>query len=115
MSTMALFSLMQRDFGHLGFNWKKPADMGEVHVFYQDRFLCRAICAELSDRKVTLKEIEQARTARRKHVRAELNTREAMVNRYVEMHHAPPPAPKTLVAEPVPVEARTKLKRYIND
>jgi hypothetical protein len=33
----------------------------------------------------------------------------------VEMHHAPPPAPKTLVAEPVPVEARTKLKRYIND
>jgi putative transposase len=92
-----------------------PADMGEVHVFYQDRFLCRAICAELSDRKVTLKEIEQARTARRKQVRAELNTREAMVNRYVEMHRAPPPAPKTVVAEPAPVEARTKLKRYIND
>ena len=92
-----------------------PADMGEVHVFYQDRFLCRAICAELSDRKVTLKEIEQARTARRKQVRAELNTREAMVNRYVEMHHAPPPAPKTVVAEPAPVEARTTLKRYIND
>lgn len=92
-----------------------PADMGEVHVFYQDRFLCRAICAELSDRKVTLKEIEQARTARRKQVRTELNTREAMVNRYVEMHRAPPSAPKTVVAEPAPVEARTKLKRYIND
>ncbi|GHO71551.1 DDE-type integrase/transposase/recombinase [Ktedonobacter sp. SOSP1-52] len=92
-----------------------PADMGEIHVFYRDRFLCRAICAELSDRKVTLKEIEQARTARRKQVRAELNTREAMVNRYVEMHHAPPPPPKTVVTEPAPVEARTKLKRYIND
>lgn len=92
-----------------------PADMGEIHVFYQDQFLCRAICAELSDRKVTLKEIEQARTARRKQVRVELNTREAMVNRYVEIHHAPPPTPKTVVAEPAPVEARTKLKRYIND
>jgi putative transposase len=92
-----------------------PADMGEIHVFYQDRFLCRAICAELSDRKVTLKEIEQARTARRKQVRGELNTREAIVNRYVELHHTPPPTPKTVVAESAPVEARTTLKRYIND
>src|SRR6266849_7807445 len=74
-----------------------PADMGEIHVFYQDRFLCRAVCAELSDRKVTLKEIEQARTARRKQVRAELSTREAMVNQYVEIHKAPPPAFKTVV------------------
>ena len=92
-----------------------PADMGEIHVFYQDRFLCRAICAELADRKVSLKEIEKARSQRRKQVRAELSTREAMVNRYVEIHHAPPPAPKTVVAEPAPVEARPRLKRYIND
>src|SRR5260221_7030094 len=92
-----------------------PADMGEIHVFFQDHFLCRAICAELSDRKVSLKEIEKARSERRKQVRAELSTREAMVNRYVEMHHAPPPVPKTVVAEPAPVEARPRLKRYIND
>ena len=89
--------------------------MGEIHVFYQDRFLCRAVCAELSDRKVSLREIEQARSARRKQVRAELSTREAMVNRYVEMHHTPPPAPKTVVAEPAAVSARPRLKRYIND
>ena len=37
-----------------------PADLGKVHIFYQDRFLCRAICAELSDRKMSLKEIEKA-------------------------------------------------------
>jgi putative transposase len=89
--------------------------MGEIHVFYRDRFLCRAVCAELSDRKVTLKEIEKARLERRKQVRAELKTREALVNQYVEIHRAPPPAPKTVVAEPAPVEARPKLKRYIND
>lgn len=92
-----------------------PADMGEIHVFYQDRFLCRAVCPDLSGEKVTLKEIEQARAARRKQVRAELTTRAAMVNRYVEMHNAPPPAPKTVVTEPAPVEARPRLKRYIND
>jgi putative transposase len=92
-----------------------PANMGEIHVFYQDRFLCRAICAELSGEKVTLKEIEQARAVRRKQVRAGLSTREAMVNRYVQIHHIPPPAPKTVVVEPAPVEVRPRLKRYIND
>jgi len=92
-----------------------PADMGEIHVFYQDRFLCRAICAELSDRKVSLKEIEKARSERRKQVRTGLSTRAALVDRYVEIHNAPPPAPKTVVMEPAPVEARPRLKRYIND
>src|SRR5215469_4559960 len=92
-----------------------PADLGEIHVFYQDRFLCRAICAELSDRKVSLKEIEKARSERRKQVRAGLSTRAALVERYVEMHNAPPPAPKTVVAGPAAVEARPRLKRYIND
>src|SRR6266581_3422473 len=87
-----------------------PADMGEIHVFYQNRFLCRAICAELSDRKVTLKEIEQARTTRRKQVRAGLSTRAAMVNRYVEMHQEPPSAPKTVVAEPVAASVQPRLK-----
>ena len=92
-----------------------PADLGEVHVFYQDRFLCRAICAELSDRKVSLKEIEKAISERRKQVRAGLSTRAALVDRYMEMHQTPPPAPKTVVAEPVAVGARPRLKRYINE
>ncbi len=92
-----------------------PADMGEIHVFYQDRFLCRAICAELSDRKVSLKEIEKARSERRKQVRTELSKRAALVDRYVEIHNAEPSAPKTVVAEPAPQPQRPRLKRYIND
>src|SRR5207253_10586027 len=80
-----------------------PADMGEIHVFYQDRFLCRAICAELSGEKVTLKQIEQARSERRKQVRAGLGARAAIVNRFVEVHQEPMSPPKTLVAEPAPV------------
>jgi putative transposase len=92
-----------------------PADLGEIQVFYQDRFLCRAICAELSDRKVSLKEIEKARSERRKQVRAGLSTRAALVDRYVELHNTPPPAPKTVVAEPAPSGSRPRLKRYIND
>ncbi len=63
--------------------------MAEVHVFYQDRFLCRAICARTQRSKSQLERDRAGQvTARRKQVRAELNTRAAMVNRYVEMHHA---------------------------
>jgi putative transposase len=92
-----------------------PADMAEIRVFYQDRFLCRAICQELAGQTISLKEIEKARVERRKQVRAELSSRTALVNRYVEMHHIPPSAPETAVAEPAPVEARPRLKRYINE
>src|SRR6266571_4141868 len=46
-----------------------PVDMAVIHVFYQDRFVCRAISPELSGQTVSLKEIEKARSERRKHVR----------------------------------------------
>ena len=35
-----------------------PADMAKIRVFYQDRFLCRAICAELAGHTVSFKEKE---------------------------------------------------------
>ncbi len=92
-----------------------PADMAEIRVFHQDRFVCRAICQELAGSTISLKEIEKARSEQRKQVREGLSTRAALVNQFLEVHNAPPPAPKTVVTESVPVEARPRLKRYIND
>ena len=89
--------------------------MAEIRVFQQDRFVCRAICQELAGSTISLKEIEKARSERRKQVRDGLSTRAAMVNRFVEVHHEPTPEPVTLLAKPAPVEARPRLKRYIND
>ena len=60
-----------------------PADMAEIRVFYQDRFLCRAICPELSGETISLKEIEKARAERRKQVRAGLSTRQAVVKQFL--------------------------------
>src|SRR5216684_1222685 len=53
-----------------------PADLAEIRVFHQDHFVCRAICPELAGQTVSLKEIEKARTERRKQVRAGLSTRQ---------------------------------------
>ena len=61
-----------------------PLDLAELRVYFEDRFVCRAICPELSGKTVSLKEIEAARRARRKHLRGELESRETLVKQYVK-------------------------------
>jgi putative transposase len=90
--------------------------MAVIRVFHQERFVCCAICQELSGQTVSLKEIEKARSLRRKQVREELGVRAAMVDRYVEIHYPPVPEPKTQISEPAPgASQQLPLKRYIND
>ena len=43
-----------------------PRDMAEIRLFYNDRFLCRAICQELAGETVALREIVNARNRRRR-------------------------------------------------
>ena len=78
-----------------------PADMAVIHVFYHDRLLCRAICQELSGQTVSLKEIEKARSERRKQVRAGLSTRAAVVEQFLAVHQEEMPPPQTSGREPV--------------
>ena len=88
-----------------------PRDMAEIRIFYQDRFLCRAICSDLADRTISLKEITAARNARRRELRTRLGERAGVVDRLIEVHRpAPPdvPAPEQPPAQP----ERPRLKRY---
>ena len=41
-----------------------PRDAAEVRVFYKDRFLCRAICPELVEAVITLRDVLKARKQR---------------------------------------------------
>ena len=91
-----------------------PADLAEIHVSYQHRFLCRAICQELAGQTVSLKEIEKARSERRKQVRAGLSSRAAVVEQFIAIHQEERPAPRVQVSEPEPV-GRPRLKGYINE
>jgi putative transposase len=100
-----------------------PMDLGEVRVFFQDRFVCRAICPELSGQTVSLKEIVAARQARRRQLRGELVERETLVKRYAK---APREAGGTVMEgdeeeeecsqgqEATKLE-ETRLKRYHNE
>ncbi len=84
-----------------------PRDLSEIRVFHQDRFLCRAVSPEHAGRTVTLKDIETARAAYRRSLRAQIRERVARVTDFLptaESAHAPRPN--------APVK-KSKLRTYL--
>jgi putative transposase len=92
-----------------------PADMAVITVSHEERFLCRAVCQELSGQTVSLKEIEKARSERRKQVKAGLSTRAAVVEQFIAIHQEETSPSQARDPEPVETGARPRLKRYFNE
>jgi putative transposase len=89
-----------------------PRDLSEVRVFHRDRFLCRAVSEEHAGEAVTLKDIEAARRAHRRALRAGINERVARVADYLPARTDPSRFAGT---ERSPRPARTKLRLYEED
>ena len=78
-----------------------PRDMAEIRVFHKDKFLCRAVCAELAGETVPLREILRARNRRRRELRGVLRDRQSRreytarseARRNTEKEDAPPETP----------------------
>ncbi|MBV8136168.1 MAG: DDE-type integrase/transposase/recombinase [Deltaproteobacteria bacterium] len=96
-----------------------PRDMAEIRVFHEDKFLCRAVCAELAGATVPLREILRARNRRRRELRGVLRDRQTAVDTLLDLKRgevtekedAPPtPADKPAARRPAPT-----LKRYRNE
>ena len=49
-----------------------PRDMAEIRIFHDQRFLCRAICAELAGETIALRDIMRTRNRRRRDLRQTL-------------------------------------------
>src|SRR5450755_4730764 len=92
-----------------------PADLAVIRIFHQERFVCRAICQELAGSTISLKEIEKARSDRRKQVKAGLSSRAAIVDQFITVHQEEVSLPQRLAPEPVETGARPRLKRYFNE
>ena len=60
-----------------------PRDLAEIRVFHKNRFLCRAISPEHAHETVTLKDIQTARSARRRDLRSQINERVNAVTEYL--------------------------------
>jgi putative transposase len=91
-----------------------PRDVGEVRVFHQGVFLCRAVCPELAGEAVSLKEIVSARTRRRRELAAELRERRAVVEELLALRRHEPSVEELISESPAPSQ-EPRLKRYIHE
>jgi putative transposase len=100
-----------------------PRDMAEIRVFHDNRFLCRAICAELAGETISLREIIRARNRRRRELRQTLEERSRLVEVLLEVRRGQPAIDETAGANASSATAETytdrvsppRLKRYINE
>ena len=91
-----------------------PRDLGEIRVFYRDRFLCRAISAELSGETIPLREIVRVRNRRRKELRSILTDRQKMVDTLLQLKKGL--VPEEVHAQTViPTGPAKHIKRYRNE
>jgi putative transposase len=81
-----------------------PRDLGEVRVFHENEFLCRAICPELAGSAITLKDLVAARNKRRRELRDGIAQRRGLVEELLAGREAEPIA--------TPPASGPRLKRY---
>jgi putative transposase len=86
-----------------------PRDLAVIRVFYEERFVCKAICHELAGTQISLHEVIQARKAQRKRVRQGIRERLSVVE---PLQPATPPEPSVPINPPT---SPSPLKRYYNE
>jgi putative transposase len=57
-----------------------PRDAAELRVYHHEQYLCRAIAPELAADTVTLQQLQQARTARRRQLKQQLRDRRSLAD-----------------------------------
>lgn len=92
-----------------------PRDLAEIRIYHNNAFLCRAICQELADKTITLKEIIKARQKRKRELRKTIAQRKSLMDTLLES-----PVKKTIEMPQLKLDTPTtpkkrKLKLYKNE
>ncbi|MCA1680365.1 MAG: Mu transposase C-terminal domain-containing protein [Actinobacteria bacterium] len=89
-----------------------PRDLAKIGVYYHDRFVCRAVSPELAAQTISLKDLQAARSARRRQLAAQLAGRREHAHRLLAA--APYPADRidTMPATAAAPRARRRLALY---
>jgi putative transposase len=91
-----------------------PRDMGEVRVFYKDRFLCPAVSAELAGETIPLRDVIRVRNQRRRELSAVLQDRQKVVDALLQLKRGTAPKEIHANAAALPVSG-VRIKRYRNE
>ncbi|MGH2715637.1 MAG: Mu transposase C-terminal domain-containing protein, partial [Thermoleophilaceae bacterium] len=84
-----------------------PRDLAEIRVYHGGRFLCRAISPELAGQTISLRDLQAARTARRRALRGQLRERRSLADDLVPAvdasftHRTAEPAAEQQAASPL--------------
>ena len=100
-----------------------PRDMAEIRIFHNQRFLCRALCAELAGETISLRDIIRTRNHRRRDLRHTLQARARTVEALLAAHRGDSHTDQPEVSDaaaippgPTPADGPTpRLKRYIHE
>jgi putative transposase len=84
-------------------------------VFYEEKFLCRALCTQLESSAISLKEIVRARNEKRKDLKDKLTSRSSVVADYIAAHVMDQANNESMSAAESPAPAKPKLRRYRDD
>jgi len=57
-----------------------PSDITSIRVFYNGKFLCQPICAELSNQTISIKEIQYARNKRRASLKKKIKEQKSLID-----------------------------------
>ncbi len=97
-----------------------PRDIGEIRVYFEDSFLCRAIAPELAAEAITLEQLRGARAQRRRELKQQLRDRRSLADalpsdtRYAQTNPEGPATPPDRQAAPEPPH-RHGLRVYETD
>ena len=62
-----------------------PRDMAEIRIFFQDRFLCPAVSAELAGETIPLRDVIRVRNQRRRELSSLLQDRQKVVDALLQL------------------------------
>ena len=88
--------------------------MGEIRVFYKDRFLCPAVSAELAGETIPLRDIIRVRNQRRRELSSVLQDRQKVVDSLLQLKRGTPPKEIHANAVVLPVSG-IRIKMYRNE
>ena len=91
-----------------------PRDLSEIRVFHGHQFLCRAVIKDHAGEAFTLKDIEAARRAHRRALRATINERVARVADFLPTQTELPKVAAVAITTR-PAVSRPKLRIYQED
>ncbi len=92
-----------------------PRDLAQIHVYADNSLICRAVCFELSDKSVSLKEVQQARNHEAKVQRERLRDLLAVAEKLVPVPVQSLPDQTVHCIAPQTQYPKVKLKRFACD